>query len=114
MKDIKSSIRLFADDTCLFEIVEEPVAPADTLNDDLRKILVWAKNWLVLFNALKTEVFVVSKKRIKLHHPPLFMGETQIKEVFKHKHLGLEISSDFSWKNHIKMIQDKAYKSLGH
>ena len=80
VKDIKSSIRLFADDTCLFEIVEEPAASADTLNDDLRKILIWAKNWLVLFNALKTEVFVVSKKRIKLHHPPLFMGETQIKE----------------------------------
>ena len=113
VKDIKSAIRLFADDTCLFEIVEEPVASADTLNDDLRKILIWAKNWLVLFNALKTEVFVVSKKRIKLHHPPLFMGEKQIKEVFKHKHLGLEISSDFSWNNHIKMIQDKAYKRLG-
>ena len=41
------------------------------------------------------------------------MGETQIKEVFKHKYLGLEISSDFSWNNHIKMIQDKAYKMLG-
>ena len=60
LKDIKSSIRLFADDTCLFEIVEEPVASADTLNNELRKILIWAKNWLVLFNALKTEVFVVS------------------------------------------------------
>ena len=61
VKDIKSSIRIFADDTCLFEIVEDPAASAATLNDDLRKILIWAKNWFVLFNALKTEVFLVSK-----------------------------------------------------
>ena len=60
VKDIKSSIRLFADDTCLFEIVEDPAASADTLNDDLRKILIWTKNWLVLFNALKNEIYSLS------------------------------------------------------
>ena len=69
--------------------------------------------WLVLFNAIKTEVLLASKKRIKLYHPPLFMGDTQIKEVLKHKHLGLMISSDFSWNSHTKIIQEKAFKRLG-
>ena len=67
VNDMNSSIRLFADDTCIFEIVDDPDASAATLNDDLKKILDWAKTWLVLFNALKTEV---QKKRIKLFHPP--------------------------------------------
>ena len=49
VKDIKSSICLFADDTCLFEIVEDPAASADTLNDDLKKYLYGLKiGWYCL------------------------------------------------------------------
>ena len=113
VNDINSFIRLFADDTCIFEIVDDPIASAAVLNDDLKKILIWAKTWLVLFNAIKTEVLLATKKRIKLYHPPLFMGDTQIKEVLKHKHLGLMISSDFTWNSHTKIIQEKAFKRLG-
>ena len=43
IKDINSFIRRFADDTCIFEIVDDPVAAAAILNDDLKKILAWAK-----------------------------------------------------------------------
>ena len=70
VNDINSSIQLFADDTCIFEIVDDPAASAAALNDDLKKILDWTKTWLVLFNALKTEVLLASKKRIKLFPPP--------------------------------------------
>ena len=66
----------------------------------------------MLFNAFKTKVLLASKKRIILYDPPLFMGDTQEKEVFKHKHIGLMISSDFSWNDHIKVIQEKAYNRL--
>ena len=41
------------------------------------------------------------------------MGDTQVKDVPKHKHLGLNISSDFSWNNQIKQVQDKTSKRLG-
>ena len=61
---IKSFIRLFADDTCLFEVVDGLVASAAVLNDELKKILIWAKTWLVLSSALKTEVLLASKKLI--------------------------------------------------
>ena len=111
--EIESFVRLFADDTCVFDIIDDPIASAAVLNEDLRKILAWAKTWLVLFNALKTEVMNITKKRMRLYHPPLFMGDTQVKEVSQHKHLGLIISSDLSWNSHIKMLQDKAFRRLG-
>ena len=79
IKDINSFIRLFADDPCIVKITDDPVASAAILNDDLKKILAWAKQWLVLFNARKTNVLLASKKRITLYHPPLFMGDTQVK-----------------------------------
>ena len=40
------------------------------------------------------------------------MGDTQVNEVYKQNHLGIILSSDFSWNNHIKMFQDNALKRL--
>ena len=37
VKDIKSNIRLFADDTSLFLVVENPLSAAEILNSDLEK-----------------------------------------------------------------------------
>ena len=50
VNEIGSCIRLFADDTSLFIIVDDPVASAERLNADIIKILQWAETWLVTFN----------------------------------------------------------------
>ncbi len=42
VNSINSHIRLFADDTSLFIIVEDPVASAQLLNTDLESIHSWA------------------------------------------------------------------------
>ena len=42
--DIGSNIRLFADDTSFFIIVDNPVAAANCLNNDLDKILAMGCN----------------------------------------------------------------------
>ena len=44
--DIGSNIRLFADDSNLYIIVEDPVAAAGSLNTDLQKITNWIKDGL--------------------------------------------------------------------
>ena len=44
--DINSNIRLFADDTGLFSVADNPIAAANTLNSDLLKISQWADQWL--------------------------------------------------------------------
>jgi hypothetical protein len=53
--DINSSIKLFADDTSLYMIVDDPVDAAETLNTDLAKIHDWSMKWLVKFNPDKTK-----------------------------------------------------------
>ena len=62
--DIKSHIRLFADDTALYIIVDEPISAAYQLNDDIATIHSWASKWLVSFNPSKTEALLFSKKTI--------------------------------------------------
>ena len=54
--DIGSNIRLFADDTSVYIIADDPVAAAELLNLDLDKITKWAKEWLVKFNPKKLKV----------------------------------------------------------
>ena len=51
--DINSYIRLFADDTTLYIIVDTPAQAAFTLKQDLVKISSWADKWLVSFNPKK-------------------------------------------------------------
>ena len=60
--DIGSNIRLFADDTSLYIIVEHPDLAARCINFDLHTISDWAGKWLVKFNPPKTESMVVTRK----------------------------------------------------
>ena len=113
VNNIKTNIRLFADDTSLYHIVEDPLLTALYLNLDLSKIFAWAKQWLVDFHPQKTESLIISKKRNKRVHPTLYMGNNSIKEVNEHKHLGLVFTSDLLWHSHIKAISSKAYRTLG-
>ena len=109
VNDIGSNIRLFADDTSLFIIVENPVTDAASLNTDLDRISQWAATWLVSFNPSKTESLLVSRKINKHHYPPLFMKDCQITEVESHKHLGLHLSIDCTWHEQMNYITENAW-----
>ena len=58
-------IRLFADDTSLYAIVENPIIAGNILNRNLVSIHSLATAWLVGFNPAKTESMVICRKRIK-------------------------------------------------
>ena len=107
--DIGSNIRLFADDTSLYIIVDNPITAANCLNIDLERISKWAATWLVAFNPTKTESPLISRKLNKLNHPPIIMQNLQISEVEFHKHLGIYLSNDCTWHHHIKYISEKAW-----
>ena len=62
VSDMTSNVKLFADDTSLSMVVENPIITADILNDDLQKINSWTNKWRVTFNPAKTESMLISKK----------------------------------------------------
>lgn len=105
---IQSNICLFADDTFLYIIVDNPTDASDIINSDLQKIANWANTWLVSFNPNKTDSMIISRKTSTPFHPMLYMYNIPITEVDHHKHLGVYFSSDGSWNFHINTIKSKA------
>ena len=111
-ENLKSDCLLYADDTSLFDIVDDPVTSSQKLNNDLYKINDWAQKWLVTINPSKTECMTFSAKRIKPPHPDLFYGDNKINEVAQHTHLGVVLCNNLSWRAHIFKIYEKASKRL--
>ena len=52
---LSNSMKLFADDTSLYCIVDDQNETAESLNSDLNSLSTWASDWCVNFNASKTK-----------------------------------------------------------
>ena len=72
----------------------------------------WAKTWIVNINPTKTECTTFSAKRTKQQHPDLFYDGKKIHEVSHRTDLGVTLSSNLSWREHILNIYEKASKCL--
>ena len=101
---ILCKIFLFADDTSLMTVAEDPMDAALTLRCDLSTLSLWSNQWRV---SSKTEVLTISNKTNQTPHPPLFLNDVQ-----HHSHLGLTLSNNMSWDTHIGFILRKASRTL--
>ena len=112
VRNINSSIRLFADDTSLYIIVENPIQAATILNSDLSQIYSRASNWLVTFNTSKTESLLFSQKLFKPLHPTLYMNQQDIITIESHKHLSIAFTNDLLWHKHLNNVKTKAWQRI--
>jgi hypothetical protein len=95
--------------------MEEIINPATSfykLNQDLDTLNEWSKQWIVTFNASKTELLIISKKCGRQMYLPLYLNNTAINEVTVHKHLGLVFNNKMSWTDYINDICKKCNKRL--
>ena len=107
---IMCDIRLFADDTCLLEIVHNAIESARRLNSDLKTLHMWSIQWLMLFNFIKTVILTISRRKKSLHHPELVLDCSTLQEVDQHSHLGVVFNKSLTWDSHIEYIKKKRIK----
>ena len=53
--EVLNNIKMFADDTSLYCVVEDQTSAAESLNEDLACIHRWSSDWGITFNATKTQ-----------------------------------------------------------
>ena len=109
---IRSSIHLFAGDTTIYIVIDNPQTTAVLLNTDLETINGWSHDWLVDFNPTKTSTLLMSRRQHPVFHPSLELNNVALNGTTRHKHLGLTISNTCSWTEHINNIAEKAWSRL--
>ena len=110
--NVQSDCLLHADDTSLFDVVDDPTVSAAKLNSDLERICDWAKRWLVTINASKTKCMTFSVKCFKPFHPFVVIDNEVIDKVTQHTHLGVTLATNLSWKPHIFDVYERACKRV--
>ena len=108
---VKSKIRLFADDTVIYLTVKS-VDDCLQLQQDLHNLEIWESDWKMKFNISKCNVLRFTRRR----HPVLYNYKLHghyLDTVDSTKYLGVHLSNDLRWKEHVKNISSKANKTLG-
>ena len=110
--DIKSEIRLFADDcVCYREITDEE----DTmkLQRDIDRFGSWARKWVMRFQPVKCNMMQLTRKRIKKSHALYSLEGTDLENVESIKYLGVTITSDLRLNTHVSNVCTRASRTLG-
>ena len=112
--ELKSNVKLFADDASLFTIVKDINESASILNNDLLLISKWAFNWKMLFNPDPTkpaqEVIFSKKKKKTQTYPSL--NNIQVEKVPYQKHLGILLDEKLNFKQHVDSAILKINKGI--
>ena len=108
-----SKIVLYADDILLYRPVSSNGDFA-ALQSDVNMIQNWASTNFLTFNETKCKVMHISRKRSPLSpSTPIMLNGSILEVVTTYKYLGLLISADLSWSDHIQSTCSKARKILG-
>ena len=105
---VKSQVRLFADDCLLYRQIKNQ-DDHTTLQKDLQSLEGWASQWGMRFNAKKCYIMSVGKKSDHFYE----LDKHILEEVENNPYLGLQISNNLQWSNHINNIVKKASSTLG-
>ena len=110
-ENVSSHVKLFADDTSMFQIVSDVNLSFQILNNDLSVIQDWAYRWKMSFNPDPTKQakeVIFSSKRTKDPHQPLSFNDYQINIEKSHKHLGLILDEKLTFAEHVREAIIKA------
>ena len=114
VKVVQNPIFLFADDASLVKSFKDLNEATISINRDLQHLSQWARMWRVTFNALKTVFMIISMRlRNPLPNPVLLLNNVPLKQVQQECYLGMVLTSNMSWKEHIHKLTTKASKKIG-
>ena len=106
-----SRMRLFADDTLIYSAIES-YNDAVKLQSDQTALQEWAQKWQMKFNPNKCHVLRIWRKQNPVESNYVLMGKV-LDSVTHHPYLGVELSRNLDWGQHVNNKVMKANRSLG-
>ena len=102
---------MIADDTKVYRELSNIARNSEALQFDVDQLLSWASKWQLRFNPDKCEVLRITHKR-DFSLLEYSLG-TSLKDVKCVKDLGIMVSWDLSWSEHVNVTVNKANKLFG-
>lgn len=108
------SLSMFADDLLLYKPIHS-VQDYSNLQVDVNSLANWLADHKLTLNTKKCKTLLISRKRKSLVSslPPISIHNRALDKVQSYRYLGVLITSDLSWSDHISSICAKARKNLG-
>jgi ribonuclease P/MRP protein subunit RPP40 len=106
---INSICKLFADDTKLLRAIKDDTDSVK-LQQDIDSLVEWAYKWSLKFNQQKCKVMILGNGKQNLE---FMMGDHILSFTNMEKDLGVLISDDLEWNEHVNSAVNKANQKLG-
>ena len=111
--NIRSSVRLFADDCVLYRNIKT-LTDCQILQDDLNSLGQWETDWQMKFNVAKCHSMRVTRHLpSNQKHFNYSLVQQTLEQVESAKYLGITITDNLEWGQHVSEISSKATKTLG-
>ncbi len=108
---VRSKVRLFADDCIIYRQITSP-KDSEILQEDLDALHSWECEWQMAFNPSKCVSMHLSRKK-KISKHTYHLNHTPLEEVRSCKYLGITISNNLSWSDHVNLTSSKASRAVG-
>ena len=108
---VRSQVCLFADDSTLYREIRSREDQM-SLQQDLVELEKWEKEWQMSFNPSKCSLLRLSPTR-KAKEFDYKLHDTKLEQCHTHNYLGVLLSDDYKWSEHINQVAKKANRSLG-
>ena len=109
--EVRSQVRLFADDTALY-LTMESEDDSSALQNDLDILSAWESRWDMEFNPSKCQVVHVTGSKGPVNKTNYVLHGQVLESVTSARYLGVDISSNLSWKTHVDRITGNANRTL--
>ena len=106
-------VSLYADDLLLYKVI---TCPEDytTLQSDINSVASWITQHHLSFNTSKCKCMTVTRLRQNSVSPPVLqLNGKPMENVTSYKYLGVTLTSDLTWSDHIHNITRKARRLTG-
>ena len=107
---VKSNVRLFADDTVIYNTVNNK----QQLQQDLTALEEWETAWRMEFNPIKCEHIRFSRKRTNAVDNSYTLHNITMPKTSTVKYLGVKLEGSLRWNENTSFVTSKASSRLGY
>ena len=114
--DLKTNVKLFADVTSFFSIVQNMNTSTVNLSNDMNKIRNWAIQWKISFNpdpSKQAQEIVFSRKLQNRNYNSVYFNHNSVQQVLSQKLLGMYVDTILNFQEHLNNALSKTNKTIG-